>query len=86
MYQTKEKSRKYFFYVLLKIKKITHIENYHTKRWKKLKKQDRNVSTSLDYSNINYYKIYNKIYIIINTSKLASHTIQVWFFLLSISI
>lgn len=77
MYQTKEKSRKYFFYVLLKIKK-SHTKKITIKRdEKKLKKQDRNVSTSLDYSNINYYKIYNKIYIIINTSKLASHTIQV---------
>lgn len=78
MYQTKEKSRKYFFYVLLKIKKNhTHRKLPYKEMKKKLKKQDRNVSTSLDYSNINYYKIYNKIYIIINTSKLASHTIQV---------
>lgn len=77
MYQTKEKSRKYFFYGLLKIKK-SHTQKITIQRdKKKLMKQDRNVSTSLDYSNINYYKIYNKIYIIINTSKLASHTIQV---------
>lgn len=40
---------------------------------KKLKKQDRNVSTSLDYSNINYYKIYNKTYIIITVIQANWH-------------
>lgn len=61
MYQTKEKSRRYFFCFIENKKNHTH-RKLPYKEMKKIKE------TSLDYSNINCYKIYNKIYVIINTS------------------